>query len=248
MGSAISSIGNAIGGVVKSVESSIGSAITNVAKSVAPAVTDMLENVAHGAIGGLGNAVSGLVGNIPLVGGLLQNLVGKGVQGLDGLADGGISGLVNGLVGSLGNMLNVGGQNVTTPSLGDRAATAPASTQSLQDMIKTILAQLQGAKPATTTSSGAATGTSAPSTTTGSSAATGTSSTGGAVSSGGDPAASLINSMPGMPQIPSNMNDPKAAAEYQQAMMRYTETMNLISTVLKDLHDIKSSIIRNTAG
>ncbi len=242
----LSSIGSAISSGISSVAKGIESAVVNVAKSVAPGVIDALDSVANGAIGSLGNMLSGVAGNVPLIGGLLQNLIGKGVTGLQGLADSGIAGGVNGLVSGLGNLLNVGGQQVATPSMTGRANTAPSSTSALQQMLQQVLAQLQGKAPTaggTTTSGGAATGTG------GVSGTAPTSSTGsaGGVLNSNDAANSIINMAGGlkMPSTPPQGASQQDLMNFEKQMSDYTNMMQLLSNVLRMLEDTNKAIIGN---
>lgn len=243
MGGAISSIGGAISGVVKSVESGIGNAVMSVAKTVESGAVNLLQDVVDSGIKGAGSALAGAVGNIPLVGGLLSSLINKGTEGLTGLANSGISSLGNSLLNGLGNILNVGGQNVTTPSIADRAASAPQSTQSLQQMMQTVLAQLQGVK----TAAGAATA--APAASTAASAATAATTGAGAVSNGGDLASSLVSQAKGLraPKLSDYKSPPDQAdlMDMQQKLSDYNNTMTALSSMMSMLENLNKSIIGN---
>jgi len=138
----LSGIGNFINNAV----SSIGNVVKSAATGVLDGAKGILGGITDGFVDSIAGGLKNVAGNIPLVGGLLSNLIGKGQDWAKGalrnLESGGIGALqnmVSGLIGKLTGRPLENGTTVTTPPPAERfnaanlttmqnAATAAAAT------------------------------------------------------------------------------------------------------------------------
>lgn len=117
-----------IGSAFKSIGNIVKPLATQALKSIAGPAVDMLKNVVGSGFDAAVKVAQSYTSRLPVIGDLASKLLGKGAEALKGMAFNGLDNLVKGLVGQP-QTTNVGGQNVTTPPLAQRA-TAAVSTAS----------------------------------------------------------------------------------------------------------------------
>ncbi|MBM4783457.1 MAG: hypothetical protein GQE15_37755 [Archangiaceae bacterium] len=213
---------------LKSIGNFIKPLATSVIKAVAPAAVDALKGIAGNGISslfeGATKGLQGLLGNVPLVGPLLSNLVGKYAPGLQNIAQNWVNGGLDKLLSMVTGQPTerpVPGTNtsVTTPPLAD-----PGRTTSIQNNT-----------PSTNTQ--ASTGTpSSP-------------STGGTSSSGGP---SYNGSFPSYPTPPKDPKDLAAQNKFQEDMFNFqqaSQNLNMfwqmMQNTLKSMGDTANNAVRN---
>lgn len=149
LGSVVSSVTGAISGAV----SSIGNVVSSAASSVISSAKGILGGITDGFVDSIAGGLKNVVGNLPLVGGLLSNMIGKGQE----WAKGALGSLMSGGLGALQNMLTgllsrlnpqqlENGTSVTPPPLDQRFN--PANLATVQHAATAAAAAATGAAPA----------------------------------------------------------------------------------------------------
>ena len=220
MGSALKSIGGAIGGIVKTVAPAILQAVAGPASSLLKGVVGDLFSKGAGFIK---NAISALPLPGPLQG-LAQKLLGSGLEKLQQFASGGIDKLIQ----SLGDLV----MKRLAPGAGDLALPG-MNTQARQDGIQ------NNSPTSSSSSSSPATGTGSTS-----SPATGSSTgTTGAGESSNLPPKPLTGD--DAKDVGKQNEYNQKMFDYQQAMSNMNKFWEMMSTVQKSHDSTKSAMIQN---
>lgn len=191
-----------LGGVLKSVGNIIKPLAQTAIRAIAPAATSMLKGVVGDLFTAGKGALSGFMAALPLpspLKNLASKLLGKGLDALQNLAQGGIEKAIAALVNKLAPRTTGDGVTVTPPTLPSRTDTITNHTPG-----------------GTSSSSGAATGTSGS----------------GSASSAGGTSGSANAGWSGGPPDPSkyDMTTPEGANKFQADMFKYQQAMNNIAT------------------
>ena len=225
MGSALSGIGKAVGGI-------IGQVAPSILKAVAPAASGLLKKLTDGFVNTGANFLKNALSALPLpspLKALGEKLLGKGAEMLKQFAGGGIDKLIQ----SFGDMI----MKRLAPGAGT-IAPDPLNSQARQDAI----ANNNPGVPGSTGSN------SAPSTggTTGSNSAPATGSSSGATGSSGS------TNLPPKPLSGEDAKDVSKQNAYNEQMFNYQQAMSnmnkfweMMSTVQKSHDQTRGSMIAN---